>query len=329
MARAIHTRPFQASSSLTCQNELKPVSRYHILSLDGNDLSAGASPYLLERLARANPELIKRVDLCAGVSMGAVLALALALEGGDDLSAIVSALQDLNRAVFSRSFNDQPAESASRYDNDLLRRQLRKWFGDAKLGDLPRHVLVVAFDLDNEGDGVSVMRTWKPKVFHNLPAGGDPELSLVEVAMYATARPAVFPIVAGYIDASPVVPNPAMCALVQALDRNGLGVSLADVVLLSIGNGVFNHAIQEEDVNWGMAQWAAQLVPLSSDTRVDSVEFQCRQLLRSHFHRLNPVFPEQVAGTDFGEYLKKLIQMTNEVNLNETDLWVKQVFTQP
>ena len=54
------------------------MGKYRILSLDGGGIRGVLTARLLERLAAAHPEFLPSVDLFAGTSTGALLAVALA-----------------------------------------------------------------------------------------------------------------------------------------------------------------------------------------------------------------------------------------------------------
>ncbi|MFO0653277.1 MAG: patatin-like phospholipase family protein, partial [Polyangiales bacterium] len=95
-------------------------------------------------------------------------------------------------------------------------------YGDMKLRDLDRRMLVVSLGAD----------TWAPKLFRNFatvsptPDPGDGDLTLVDVALASSAFPLYLPIHGGgkriggsehFVDGALVANNPAMCALANAL----------------------------------------------------------------------------------------------------------------
>ncbi|MCS6803498.1 MAG: patatin-like phospholipase family protein, partial [Dehalococcoidia bacterium] len=145
---------------------------YRILALDGGGVRGLLTVILLERLEAALPPpgLVARADLLAGTSTGALIALALAR--GIPLATLRELYLRRAREVFDDSWLDDLRDlgrlAGAEYSNRGLRRIAREWFGEATLGDLPKAVLVPTFDLDNE-DPDPRRRSWKPKLFHNVP----------------------------------------------------------------------------------------------------------------------------------------------------------------
>ncbi len=167
---------------------------YFILSLDGGGIRGVLTAVLLEKLETAVPGFLEKVDLFAGTSTGAILALGLAHglsptearqlyeEKGDDIFAN-SYLDDLLDVGFARG---------ARYSNDNLKAELQSIFGDQTLGDLPKNVLISSFDLEyNDPDDLEPKHPhmWKAKFFHNYGSDErDMTQPVVDVALRSTAR---------------------------------------------------------------------------------------------------------------------------------------------
>ncbi len=305
---------------------------YRILSLDGGGIRGVLTATLLGRLEAHRPGFLASIDLFAGTSTGGVLALGLAL---GLTPAMCSALYEKYAAdVFDDTLADDVRDLGNavgaKYTNAHLKRRLENQFGNGLLADLPKRVLVSAFDLDNEPQNPQARRTWKPKFFHNFPgAGTDGGERVVDVALRATAAPTYFPVYQGYIDGGVVAMNPSMCALAQALDSATGGQRLAEVVLLSVGTGRIPRFLTTTNADWGWAQWANPLLHIAFDEGNRSVaDYQCQRLLGECYHRLDPILPEAIDLDDY-EQVDRVKDLAVGVDLTITNHDIVDGFLSP
>ena len=132
------------------------MALFRILAFDGGGIRGLLSTVLVERLIEETSArgLISTVNLFAGSSTGALIALGLAAE--IPLDEIKALYIDAGPKIFSEHLFDQIRDIGnllgSQYSNKELGRWLRAIFGDRKLGDLRRKVIVPAFELDNVRD---------------------------------------------------------------------------------------------------------------------------------------------------------------------------------
>jgi patatin-like phospholipase/acyl hydrolase len=304
---------------------------YHILSLDGGGIRGLLTSILLDRLATAVPGYLDHFQLFAGTSTGGVLALAFA--AGYTPAEAHQIYLTSGAAVFAGTAATEGRErgqTAALYSNENLKASLASIFGDRTLADLPKRVLVPAFDLDNEAAGPVAPRTWKLKFFHNFPGpDSDGHERVVDVAMRTTAAPIYFPIYQGFVDGGVVVKNPAMCALAQAIDQATGGQALADVALLAAGTGR-NAAfmdLSDDDGDWGAVQWSAgmRLLAVTMGNDVDMVDYQCRRFLGERYHRLDPLLSESVYLDGIAE-LRRLVEVARTEDLAGTTAWLQRYF---
>jgi patatin-like phospholipase/acyl hydrolase len=314
------------------------MAECRVLSLDGGGIRGLITVILLQRL-NTHPRIagwLDEIDLFAGTSTGGILALALAR--GLDLERIRNLYVEKGKDIFDDSWIDDVLDlgrvAGAEYDSKNLARALRGLFGGATLGDLPRRVLVTAFDLDNGDDRAHPVppqdRTWKPKIFHNYE-GRDSDAAMLayRVGLYTSAAPTYFPSVDGYIDGGVYANNPSMCALAQTLDRRSTGriPSLDDVSLISFGTGTSRVFIKGKTLDWGYARWAKPLVSLMLDGVAGIADFQCRQILGRRYHRLAPVFP---AGTsvpmDAVDRIDYMIDFARGVRIEPTVEWIQSTW---
>jgi patatin-like phospholipase/acyl hydrolase len=299
---------------------------YRILSLDGGGIRGLLTAILLERLEAALPGTLAQVDLFAGTSTGGILALALA--AGHSPTEAREVYEKQGRVVFADTALDNLANLGhalgAQYSAAPLKRLLIEQFGDMRLGDLPRKVLIAAFDLDNGPGLPPPVRTWKPKFFHNFPGpDSDGNERVVDVALRTSAAPSYFPIYQGYVDGGVVAGNPSMAALAQALEPNTGGQALAEVSLLSVGTGRNARHLTAQNSDWGWLQWAPHIIEIVLDGTSGVADYECRQLLGDCYHRLNPLLPERINLDDVGK-IPQLAVIANRVMLDDTLAWLKQ-----
>jgi patatin-like phospholipase/acyl hydrolase len=310
------------------------VNEYRILSLDGGGIRGYLTILLLERLEAEQPGFLGQFDLYAGTSTGSIIALALAQ--GTPLSEIKKLYEKKGKAIFHDSMLDNIRDLGfalgAKYDQRNLKKELIGHFGQTRLADLPKRVLVASFDLDHTAEDAATPRMWKAKFFHNFPGEDcDGDEFAVHVALRSSAAPLYFPSYQGYVDGFVVANNPSMCALCQVLDETDY--RLQEIRLLSVGTGLNPRYVSDKRGDWGWVKWMFQVHPISRnwyalplvymmwEGSVGLVNYQCRQLLGDHFHRLDPLL-EKPIDIDAVRSLKKLRQVAADADLDVTFDWM-------
>ncbi|MEN8164667.1 MAG: patatin-like phospholipase family protein [Acidobacteriota bacterium] len=308
------------------------MAKYRILSIDGGGIRGIVTTVIMQRLA-ATPGLenfLDSVDLIAGTSTGGLLALALA--HGRGLDEIRDLYVNDGPKIFDDSWLDDLLDlgklRGADYKTAPMRRVFKRVLGeDTTLGQLHKHVLITAFDLDNENTDKS-KRSWKPKLFHNLPGTKNDEDELVhKVGLYTAAAPTYFPSVDGYIDGGVYANNPAMCALAQTRDKRYFEppTDINDVVLLSLGTGTSPFHIKGKRHNWGYGQWIKPLISLMLDGISGIADYQCQQMLGNQYHRLAPIFPPDVSiPMDAVKRIPYMIDFAEAFGIDETVAWMRE-----
>lgn len=301
---------------------------YRVLALDGGGIRGLLTSRLLERLEESHPGFLGGIDLFAGTSTGGILALALA--AGFTPERISALYRDQGPHIFADDTILDEVGHLDRlviadYRNRALRDALGEQFGEMRLGDLQRKVVVSTFDLDSGVVTRAGLRSWKPKFFHNFPeASDDAEQLVVDVAMRSSAAPTFFPTWQGYVDGGVAANNPSMCGLAQALDPNTGGQRLDDVVLLSVGTGASPKWI-EGDHDWGLAEWAPHLLGIILDGVAGVADFQCRQILGPRYRRIDLVLPRAIGLDDIGA-IPDLGELADAVDLTGSLGWLAEHF---
>lgn len=306
------------------------MAKFRVLALDSGGVRGIMTTVFLRRLSRAPglSDWIGRTDLFAGTSIGGFTALCLAM--GQSPSRIQEFQERSGPKIFVHSVSDGVKGVGKmfrpEYRHENMERELRGVFGEIRLGDLRRKVLVPLFCLDNEAEDPRARR-WEPVVIHNFPWGrGMERLQAYKVAVYACSVPTYFASLGGYIDGGLFAANPAMSAIALSQDLMFPGrPSLDEVVVLSLGTGSHHEHIAEKELDWGYAQWARPLLHILRDASTGIVDSQCRQMLGERYHRVDPGLP---AGSwipmDAVDRLGDLVEhATHGVDLEETIRWIR------
>jgi patatin-like phospholipase/acyl hydrolase len=275
---------------------------YVILSLDGGGVRGIISGTVLKRLAERVP-IMKVVDLLAGTSTGALIALGLA--SGMDPLGMVDLYQRHAGEIFSRSrwraVTSLGGLVRAKYDNRQLRRVLEAWFPPGlRLGDLRHRIVVPAFQLADSHSGGKPC--WRAVVFHNFP--GSPHLDelVIDVAMRTTAAPTFFPSYQGYVDGGVAANDPTIVAIAMAIHR---GVAPSELEVINLGTGKVRKSIGRQRADWGLVQWLPHIVQLILDAQADIGQLLCENILSS-----DDEHPAPVRGREHNARLAELVWAT-------------------
>ncbi|MDN4523909.1 patatin-like phospholipase family protein [Fictibacillus fluitans] len=219
------------------------MGKYRIMTFDGGGTLGALSLQLLNRLAKATPQLVRKTDLFAGTSVGSFTALALA-SGRTPKETFRYFMEEI-----------LPAFSVSRPGGPVFNQQLpysgfvkaiRQFFpDDVRLKDLNRRVVVPAFHLyDKELD------RWNVVLFHNFP--GSPYLNekASDVILRSSGAPATQRAYQNYVDGYIFAANPSADSISLAVGK--AGVPLEKIAALSIGTGEAPTRLKRDTRGWGM-----------------------------------------------------------------------------
>jgi len=285
---------------------------FQILSLSGGGICGLIELYILKRLTETCPQIIANTDLLAGTSTGGLIALGLAQ--GNSLDDLIALYETKGFVIFDKARFGVGGLVHCRYDNRNYRKLLWGHFGDRRLADLKKRVLVPTVRVSS-----SKARGWRPKIYVNYPDTEEDRAALcVSVALKTSAAPTYFPISDYHIDGGVCANNPAMCALASALS---IGIEITDIKMLSLGSGLFPQSVNSQDGNWGLVQWGTKLVDIMLGGSEQIPDYQCRHILRDRYLRVNPVTPKGIAMDDW-KGCDKLKKIAMEYDLTEAVDWV-------
>jgi patatin-like phospholipase/acyl hydrolase len=300
------------------------MAKYRILSMDGGGVRGVLTARFLEKIADRHPDFVPKADLIAGTSAGSINAVGLAV--GLTPARLVELYHTQSSVIFHdtvwHDIGDLWGLAGAKYTTDGRYNAIHPYFGDAKLGEIQKKLLVAAFELDSENQispSKKPQRSWKAKFFHNFPRDNDgspnPDLDqkATDVVMRSSAAPTYFPIHQGFVDGGVIANNPSICALAQALNVNtGQQPDTQSIALLSVGTGSKPKYLKSRDGNWGLTQWGFNLVDMLLDTGSDLADYQCRQLLADCYRRLDAMLQENI-GLDATDQIEPLIAIADEM----------------
>jgi uncharacterized protein len=315
-----------------------------ILSLDGGGIRGYLTVLLLEQLFEERPTLLDEVHLFAGTSVGSIVALALA--SGYSPTEVRFLFEQEGKNIFPRRLipgrRDIGRACLAKYDNKNLKKILNGFFGEKKLLDIDKRVLIASFDLCREGKEGQPQHVWDAKFFHNYPGTtSDGDEYIVDVILRSSAAPFYFPSYQGFVDGFVTANNPSTCALAKVLKAND--IFLNAISMLSVGTGINPRCIDDENGDWGWAKWLFRFEPLSLsyyalplvymmwEGSTNLANYQCEQLLGDRFHRIDLALPTLV---DIDEVNKMglLAQVTKsdqaQKMLAETIAWLDSDYWQ-
>lgn len=214
-----------------------------ILCIDGGGIRGIIPAVVLEELEQRTGRAISDCfDLIAGTSTGGIIALALTRpdpRGRPQYSAadVLGFYEDIGPSIFERDALHRALTLESlagpRFDSAPLRRALDEYFGDTRLSEALRDVLVTSYDIERR----------EPFFFKSHYARVQPErdFTMRDVAAATAAGPTYFEPVrvdttdeVGYralVDGGVFANNPTMCAWVEALGLFGSGSPVAPVAM--------------------------------------------------------------------------------------------------
>ena len=299
------------------------MEKYRILAIDGGGVRGIIPAKLIERLYEIHPNLIQETDLFVGTSAGSYVALGLA--SGLTPYEVVQWFQDKCQDIFKRPHWFHFTKP--KYRNNRLVESLKKAFGEKRLEDLEKRVVVPSFSVVGENEP-----HWGPVIFNNFPESPTRKTKIVDVALSSSAAPTYFPSYQNRIDGGVFANNPSTVGLAVAASNFGGAKPLENIVVLSIGTGFYPYQIQQDTRDWGELEWLG--VPFFYKTKnknepkeplldviFDGVSLADAALtsmfLKDDYFRLNPTLERPVQLDDV-EHITELLQLSEKTDLTET-----------
>ncbi|PTL83589.1 patatin-like phospholipase family protein [Vitiosangium sp. GDMCC 1.1324] len=304
--------------------------KYRIISLDGGGIRTLLSLGVLQRIENERPGFLDDVQLLAGTSAGALSALILAAARSPSEGVAIARNVWFSPGLFTIPLGNQLGALVGQKaltPNEAMARALTGVLGDKTLGDLHRHVVIPAFQLDDRNPDED-MRGWRPRVFHNLPGDTFVQMGdyLVDLAMRSSAMPIVSPVYQGYADGGLFANNPTLAAVAQVLYSKVANIH--EVLVLSLGTGDSVDYLEGYNESWGYAKWLLDskqpmaFVAASIEANVEAIEFQTQMLLpKGSSLRVDPVVPFNLGGS-VDQQVATMDRIVKRFDLSKTLAWV-------
>ncbi|MFZ7102022.1 MAG: patatin-like phospholipase family protein [Peptococcaceae bacterium] len=296
------------------------MAKYKIMSFDGGGIRGALSAKILERLVDYEPALLENVNLLAGTSSGAFIALGLAY--GLKPPELVELYSMKNgRFIFTPEYSEilRP-----KYNNEHLKEVLGSIFPpDLKLKDLKKQVLIPVFCLND-----AQTNAWNPVFLHNCSHSDFLEMPVLDAALASSAAPIYFPSYQNYIDGGVVANNPSTAAIAFARDEAAGNQPLDDICLLSVSTGYSPAKITEDTTDWGALEWMLSFSPpiplltILLDSAVEADTYYSRQLLGKHYFRINPLLPKSIYLDDYNQ-IPALLSLAKKYHLKPALNWLR------
>jgi patatin-like phospholipase/acyl hydrolase len=260
-----------------------------VLSIDGGGIRGIIPAMVLAEIEKRTGKRTAEVfDLVAGTSTGGILALGLTKpgqDGGPEYSArkLIELYETEGGKIFDRSvwhrIHSAGGLAEEKYPATGIEEVALKYFGDVRLAQAHKEVLVTAYEIEKRGP-------WFFKRRHALDPNEGFNPFMREVARATSAAPTYFEPLhlkvgslgnRAFIDGGVHSNNPAMCAYVEA---RKIHPEENDFLVVSLGTGEPTRNMSYEEVKgWGLALWAQPILNVVFDGVADTVDYQLRELL--------------------------------------------------
>jgi uncharacterized protein len=262
-----------------------------VLSIDGGGIRGIIPAIVLAEIERRTGKRIAEMfDLVAGTSTGGILALGLTKPGQDgkpEYSAkkLIELYETEGGKIFSipvwHRVHSGWGLAEEKYPSEGIEEVAKEYFGDVRLAQAYKEVLVAAYEIEKRGSWF-----FKRRKALDPDEGFNPFMR--EVARATSAAPTYFEPLQlkvgslgnrAFIDGGVHSNNPAMCAYVEAIK---IHPEEKDFLVVSLGTGEPTRNMPYKEVKgWGLALWAQPILNVVFDGVADTVDYQLRELLVS------------------------------------------------
>jgi len=261
-----------------------------VLSIDGGGIRGIIPAMILAEIeGRTGKRTAEVFGLVAGTSTGGILALGLTKpgqNGGPEYSAkkLIDLYETEGGKIFSipvwHRIHSTGGLAEEKYPAKGIEEVALEYFGDVRLAQAHKEVLVTAYEIERRGP-------WFFKRRHARDENREGDNFLMrDVARATSAAPTYFEPLQltwgphgerAFIDGGVHSNNPAMCAYVEA---RKIHPGENDFLVLSLGTGEPTRSMPYEEVKgWGLALWAQPILNVVFDGVADTVDYQLRELL--------------------------------------------------
>jgi len=261
-----------------------------VLSIDGGGIRGIIPAMVLTEVERRTERRIAEMfDLVAGTSTGGILALGLTKPGQDNkpeysAKKLIELYETEGGKIFSipvwHRIHSGWGLADEKYPSTGIDEVALKYFGDVRLAQAFKEVLITAYEIEERGP-------WFFKRRHARDENREGDNFLMrDIARATSAAPTYFEPLQlewgphgqrAFIDGGIHSNNPAMCAYVEA---RKVYPEENDFLVVSLGTGEPTRKMPYEEVKgWGLALWAQPILNVVFDGVSDTVDYQLLELL--------------------------------------------------
>ncbi len=267
---------------------------FRILSIDGGGIRGIYPAHILQCIEeRLGVSLYESFDMIAGTSTGSIIAAAVASK--IQAKEIVNLYKEHGKDIFTKKccFPFIPPFLDSFYDSTFLNRVLKKSFGETRLGEISKPLILPA---TNIADGIVHVL----KSAYSTDFTRDNSVLLKDAVLSSCSAPVYFSPhkLNEYVlsDGGLWANNPSLVAVIDAQKR--LGISQSNIRVLSIGTG-HSKTLYGTNINkrWGLfngwkhKEFISLILSLQSQSTHNylSLLLKKEQLLRLDFDSDKPL----------------------------------------
>jgi patatin-like phospholipase/acyl hydrolase len=313
------------------------MSKVRILSLDGGGLRGIIPLLILKKIEEQQGKKIHELfDIIVGTSTGGIIACGLTCtKDGVNPYLTVDKLIDLytknggvifpyKKNIFSKIIKGANSIFNPKFSPDGLDGLLTQYFGDLKLSNTLKPIVVTSYDLRN--NEIVMFKSRKS----NEP---ECDVLLKDVCRATSAAPTYLP---SYemnyngknrvcIDGGVFINNPSMAAVAEVLKWgiDGADIKLKDISCLSLGTGMYTDNLGVKNTpSWGVVNWAQPITTVMMQSTSAATVYECEQVL-SNFLRLQVTIDDKDRSDMSDSRKETLDYITSRVNdqiINNSDI---------
>ncbi|ARK30473.1 CBASS cGAMP-activated phospholipase [Halalkalibacter krulwichiae] len=291
-----------------------------ILCIDGGGIRGIFAVAILKKMEEEYKKPIGELfDVVSGTSTGAIIATSVILN--KPMKELLKGYKKFGKQIFNPQA--QIGIFKSVYSDRYLRKYFKKTFGELKLADIKKPLLIPAVDVTHG----------KPYVYrsnYGHPESDDLSIKLWDAVLSSCSAPVYFPpnnINNKYlsVDGGLWANNPSMVCVTEAMQF--FNKRLDEIHICSVGTGLQQIEYKiEKDKYWGIKKWlpfqfpfmkiSPKLLDLALDLSSESITYHCQHLLGDNYFRLNEDLGTEVPFDDVS-CIDDLIKLGEEVYQNQ------------
>ncbi len=294
-----------------------------LLAFSGGGVRGCFTTQLLERLKIPYHD----VYAYSGASTGAIIACGLAF--GLTPRELTRFYLEMGPKIFARPFyrfKTFDRLMGAPYEISAVIDVCKNVFGETRLGDLQKKVLIASYDLDARDRGT---RQAKAKFFHNFDtARNDKNVFVWEAIASSVAAIAFFkPWKNRYTDGGIVENHSGLALLSQVLHpHGGVNAAIEDVCQLALGTGaVPTYMDSTVPRRWNIFDSLKTAIDSIAQSNVSVSDHVLTSVLNQRYYRLDRPLSVEV-GLDEYEKMIQVITEAQTVDVNECQQWIDANF---